>query len=200
VHEHDGFYFRFALGGAGLSFAGDNVKSDQQQIDGASLDGKGFAIPVHIALGGTVAPGLVLGGAIVGAQAATPQFSLRNYGQELTGDLGTITISSLGPFVDYYFNPKNGLHALAAVSYLTASVAEGSPTTDGLHVPAKDLSGTGFSLAAGIGYEWWVGEQWSLGALAAVQYGSATVKSSNDDFEAKLAFLLPGVLGTVTFH
>jgi hypothetical protein len=56
----------------------------------------------------------------------------------------------------------------------------------------------------GFGHEWWVGDQWSLGILGRVTYGSLTGKeefrSLPSDTEWSHSVLAPSVLMSVTYH
>jgi len=62
----------------------------------------------------------------------------------------------------------------------------------------KTMGGLGFML--GGGYEWWIAEQWSMGALLRFVYVS--VESSHDDKEVWMAkgFAVPELLFGATYH
>ena len=82
---HDGFYLRLALGGGSTSWT--RGKHHDEETAPAGL--------YDVALGGTIGPGVVLGGGLFNTVA----------------DLdGLYRLTVLAPFVDYYFNPHEGLH------------------------------------------------------------------------------------------
>lgn len=193
VRTHDGFYFRFGLGGGLL--AGGTV-SPPGFLD-ISLSGGG--IPVELAFGGTLPNGLVLGGGIYGISIPSPSYSNTN-GVSANG--GGAILSSIGPFVDWYPNPENGAHIEAAIGFAVVSAGKGTDTNGGSVVPfpPKDESGNGFSLLLGGGYEWWVGEQLSLGLLARLQYVSASVQGSGDTTSSSVKTWIPALLGTLTYQ
>ena len=63
----------------------------------------------------------------------------------------------------------------------------------------SESSGSGFGLTLGAGYDFWVGEQWSVGALARFQYVTAELEDDDDD-EVDFSAIVPGALFTVTHH
>ena len=59
--------------------------------------------------------------------------------------------------------------------------------------PGDDYSGTALGFVAGLGYEGWVGEQWSVGGLARVSYISGTMSAVNEKQrpDVKVSALVP---------
>ncbi len=196
---HDGFYFRAGIGAGGGSLAGSIADSDPAW-DGAGVGAKGVAIPVELSFGGTVAPGLVIGGGSFGAVLPAPDATANNYGAELEGSGGAVTLSSIGPFVDYYFDPSQGLHAQAGIAFAVVAAARGDDPGANLQLPPDDYSGTGWSSMAGLGWEAWVGEQSSLGVLGRIQFGGATLQSNDSDASVDANFLFLSMLATYTYH
>src|SRR5258706_15136989 len=107
AHTHDGFYARIALG-AGFGFG----KNEVDVAGSPTADVSGVAGAGELALGGTVARGLVLGGGSYGAFLTVPKY------KSDAGDVkgGPLVFQSLGPFVDFYFDPHGGGHAQAALA------------------------------------------------------------------------------------
>jgi hypothetical protein len=110
-----------------------------------------------------------------------------------------------GPYVAYYPNPTKGfnLEGSAGIGPLTWS--EGDPVSLGLSevsVPGTDYSGTGFGFTLGVGYEWFVGRDFSLGPLLRVQHVSGTAKTDDTDFieEIKLSATSTQVMFAGTYH
>jgi len=175
--EHDGFYLRLGLG---LSYVVDSVQSTV--FDEASMSGAGLAD--ELAIGGTPAPGLVVGGAIQDASAFAP--ALRIDGDERDGGPSSLGLSLIGPFLDYYFDPAQGLHAQALVGL-------GVLTAD----DSRDLP-VGFGASVGIGYEWWVGGESSLGLTARLVYARLSYDPSGID--ERHSVLAPSLMGVYTYH
>ncbi len=180
VRRHDGFYMRLGVGAAALA----------GEVGAVELGGAGLA--TEFALGGTVAPGLVVGGGSYPVFVPTTSYEFAT-GEKQDGD-GT-TVALIGPFVDYYINPAGGLHVQGSLGLNSSA----------LKAPSElEQSGVGLGLMLGVGYEWWVGEQWSMGVL-----GRLTTTASHE-VEGKVDGLLTvkndasfttfGLLATFTYH
>lgn len=199
---HDGFYLRLGFGFGGVW--GSAKEPDADEEDRVDFDGIG--VFGELAMGGTVAPGLVVGGGSYTAIIPAPTYERRDDGASVTG--GGVTAGLLGPMVDYYWDPSKGFHAQGALGISTVVAAEGdeeSTTIDGrevtLRIPGDDYSGTGFGLMLGVGYESWVGDEWSFGGLLRLVYLSAEVSSTEDDDDTlDVHGLTLGALATLTYH
>jgi hypothetical protein len=135
---HNGFYLR---GNVGLGSVG---------VDYGAAHGASFDLALDLMLGGMPSRGFALGGALL-----TDTMLSADLGAEI-GD-SNVTVGLLGPFVDGYPDPMDGWHLGAAAGLAGNSV--------------QDLgSGTfiGFGGAAFAGYDFWVGDEWSMGALVRV--------------------------------
>ncbi len=115
-----------------------------------NLSGSGFGGAFEIALGGTLGRGVVIGA------MSSPKVV---HAVGASGD-ETAVFSFVGPFVDFYPNPTKGLHLLGGGGVATATFPGGRTG------PAA----VSLELLAGAGYEWWVGDQWSIGRLGRVSY------------------------------
>src|SRR5438045_765689 len=69
AHTHDGFYLRLGLGFGGV---GGNVTPD---AGGPTTSMKGGTVSSELAFGGTVAPGLVIGGGIYSMIVPSPKYT-----------------------------------------------------------------------------------------------------------------------------
>jgi hypothetical protein len=114
-----------------------------------SFSGSGYGGALEIAIGGTIGQGVAVGA------MSSPKVvhAVGSSGNE------TAVFSFLGPFVDFYPDPTRGPHVLGGGGVATATFPGGK--TD----PAFSLE-----LFAGAGYEWWVGNQWSMGLLGRLSY------------------------------
>ena len=160
---HDGFQFRGTLGGGYLH--------DSESLEGTPVDFErsvsGAAALVELYLGGTPVPGLVLGGFLSGMSAPNPKakFNGASVGSD---DDATLGLGSIGPYVDYYPDVQGGLHVLGTLGYGLLSFDDGSGNGDDA---TSSETSSGFTLGAGIGYDAFVSDEWSLGALARLSYG-----------------------------
>jgi hypothetical protein len=196
IHEHDGFYLQLALGLGYLAsthaFDGVDVFSGVARRRTHGLNG--LAQLGSFTLGGTPARGLVLGGGVWGTNVWSPKLSV-----DIVTDAGTshfsattelLSISLFGPFVAWYPMPDQGLNTLfgLGVNYVA---------TDGVHaanVDAGAWSATGWGLVGAVGYEFWVSQQWSLGAQARATFTYAT--NGSHQYTA----VVPALCVVGTFH
>lgn len=144
AHVHDGFYFRLAEGYGYTSITGDGP-SGRTDVSGGGL-------ATTLLIGGTPAPGLVVGG---GFHFSTADGSLRG-GPRNSGAVSGLA-PTLGPFVDWYPDPKNGWHVGLLAGLGGTSLGDG---------PVSEASTTFASTLFG-GYDAWIGPEWSLGVFAA---------------------------------
>ncbi len=154
---HDGFYLRLGLGLAYTSLWGNGP------LGNASVSGTGVALSAWF--GGTVARGLVIGGALrledgVGAFNGGPMDAPGN---------ANGTFVQLGPFVDWYPTPEDGWHVGAQAGPGVTGVTDSQSRTSS----AIALAGSIFG-----GYDWWIGPQWSLGV--ALSLSTATSSGMTD--------------------
>ncbi len=185
---HDGLYVRIGLG------AGYVAGSASVAGESASPTMKGASIATELAVGTSLAPGLVIGGGEYSMIVPSPTFTSRG----VSGAAGAHHVSGLGPFVDYYFAPRGGLHAQAALlvggAFVTAKDGRGS------------AAGFGFGAMIGLGYEVAISERWSLGGVARLAAYRESLSSSDaftgTDTSAKstLAMLSPSCLLAVTLR
>ena len=191
IQRHDGFYLRLGLGAG-------RITTEFRRTDVSTLEGRGTGASssFEIALGGTVGSGLVLGGAMV-ADAAETVISddVTLDGRPVLREGWVLQYEAvatlIGPFVDWYLDDTLGFHVQAAVGLASIDFREGDVVSS--------RSSSGYGLLGGVGYELWVGDQWSMGVLA-----RATMYSTKDDESVTVwehvAFVLPGLLLTVTHH
>jgi hypothetical protein len=151
---------------------------------------RGSALPLDILIGGTLAPGLVLGGGLW----VTPGLKFHNEIHGETTDLEDdydLAFTHFGPFVDYYFDPKQGFHAMAAVGFAKLTLDDRS----GL---SSSTDASGYALTLGIGQDFWIGKQWSVGVLGRLTY--AILNESPDNETADHRVIAPALLASFTYH
>jgi len=176
---HDGLQFR---GTVGLGYISDAESSN------ATLHGGAGVLEVY--LGGTPARGLVIGGFLSGASAIGP--SVTADGLTVSSNDTRLTLVTVGPYIDYYPNPHEGLHILGTLGFadLTASYDDGT-------ISASD-SGTGVTVGGGIGYDWWVGRDWSLGILG--RFTFAATKRTVDGLNVSEDTVVPALLFSFSYQ
>jgi hypothetical protein len=170
---------------------------DDDLVDFES-DVSGHGIATELALGGTIASGFVLGGGLYATDVGEVDLDASFGVSGGTGEVSETTVEMnsfglLGLFGDWYFDPKGGLHAQAALGIGVASI-EHPLTSDEIA-----MGGLGWML--GIGYEAFIADEWSLGGLARVVGGSLEGEDPDDSSEKWRATLWsPVVLFTATYH
>lgn len=182
---HDGFFARSA---PGVAFYRAVVEDRGAEPRRNRI--RGVAQSAVLAVGGTPAPGLVVGGLIFTARV-DPEFVEENRTVSPDDDSVKLTVLHVGPFVDWYPDPRRGFHAQLALSF----VAQVESDTKGNPVEPPALGG---AAAFGLGYEWFLSSEFSVGGLARVA-GGALERSPRDGAE-RMLFLIPELALTVTYH
>jgi hypothetical protein len=136
----------------------------------------------EIAIGGTPAPGFVVGGV----------FTTMVY-PKVGGTSGdSFLAGQIGPFIDYYPIPTKGLHFLGAAGFGPMAFT-GFPTT-----------WVGFSWGGMVeaGYEFWVDKQMSFGAAARFGYaaGAVTPPDPFPRLPMNISGMFTGALLLFTYH
>jgi len=157
---HDGFYLGLQMGPGYSSMSASSGGSD--------ITVSGGGIELSLALGGAVAPNLILFGQIVGNSSIDPHIEVSGLG---SGDAkGSATVSGFGAGITYYVMPANVyLSGSALATRLTIS------DEDGNDVGKTNL---GFGLNLSVGKEWWVSDNWGLGG--AVQFMAARMEDQGE--------------------
>lgn len=154
-HKHDGFYFRFMLGPAGVAA----VANDDQET---TVSGGGGGL--GLAFGYAIAPNVILYGELFDNVALSPK--IERDGMETDTDSDTaFGLVGIGPGIAVYLPHNFYLSSTLAFARLVVD-----PDTD-----EEDDEGTsdfGVAITAAIGKEWWVSSNWGLG-LAFQIYGGA---------------------------
>ncbi len=185
IHYHDGFYLRLGLG---MGYFTTSVTVDPAPAVTRDVKITGLAIVGEFLLGGTPAPGFVIGGGSMGA--SVPSAKLEVDGQQVDTASDNVALSMLGIFMDVYPDPSAGLHIQGMVGFAQLSSNDDNNSDD---------NPTGLGLALGIGNEWWVGEQWGIGVMGRLMYANTNL-DLNNSITGKYSTLVPGLLFTATLH
>ena len=181
---------------------------------------------MEVAVGGTPTPGVVIGGGLYMSTVTRLKVTkVKQYGDSVDGARGSFGASTymlLGPLVDVFPDPTGGFHVQAAFGIGAITLGTGRTcfaSTDQYGYPIDDCTETsdstysGLGLMLGTGYEFWVGEQWGVGALARLVYISASSADDNGEGEVDVvpfggggtakwdhSALTPSLLFSATFH
>ncbi|MCC6213598.1 MAG: hypothetical protein IT376_01930 [Polyangiaceae bacterium] len=204
IREHDGFYLRVGLGAATHAFT---LKTERTKAFGQKWTARGGGAAMEFAMGGTVGSGFVIGGGIYGTSTGRPSYEVETGGASVQRDGSDFVVSGVGPFVDWYFDAKAGGHVQLALTVGGLSLA-GLPagivdSADPEVEPDEAVQGSGWSVVLGGGYEFWIGEQWSLGPLLRFQYSEGSLVETSDLEEIDpidVAGYSVSLLATVSFH
>jgi hypothetical protein len=172
ANEHDGFYLHMQTGPSYLRL----------RRDGFEYSGGGMSFA--ISLGGAITPNLILYGTIDFTFLDDPTISQTGYSY---GNSRTeIMLSSFGGGVAYYFMPLN--------VYLSGALLG---TDWELRQRNEKIaeSETGLGFTAQVGKEWWVSQNWGLGAA-----GKVLAASMKDDLAQRWNALTFAFLFSATYN
>jgi hypothetical protein len=176
-YSHDGFQFRGTIGPGYIS---DSVSFSDGSASG-TISGGGASLEIY--LGGTPVPGVTVGGFLTGSSAVNPSFS--QGGTTVSTSNTSYGVGTLGPYVDFYPNPTHGFHVLGTLGFAQLQVSDDSSGTK--------VTENGFTIGAGVGYDFWISGDWSLGVLARATFAnakgtSASVTETDNVFAPALLF------------
>lgn len=195
VHEHDGFFLRF---GIGYSYLSTKVKVTEPDtgVEG-TLKGSGVGIGLAM-IGGTVAPGFVLGGALLGHGYSEPDYELNGTDIDMTDR--TVTFSVIGLFAQYYFDAKSGGYLQALIGFGQLDDDDSDNNDESTERPQGAVFGIGG------GYDFWVGEQWSIGPELRLMYAplkyeeTFSLGGASSTLKADFDTTVFSLLFTATYH
>jgi hypothetical protein len=171
ARHHDGFYLRMGLG---PGFLHDSLSLTSSDATGkeASFDGsvKGSGVAIEIAFGGTVAPGVIVGGGLFHVIAFSRSIDTPGVDTQAKSTYGHFLVS---PVIDVYPDPSGGFHFEGGAGIAISNNVNVSTDVSMSSAPI------GFGAFAGVGYESWVADQWALGAL--LRLSVLRVREKQDD-------------------
>jgi hypothetical protein len=202
VREHDGFYARFGLGTSGYTDtlvsedfvpAGSPAGTPEQKSEGVLT---GFATVSEVSLGGTVARGFVVGLGFWSASALTLTYTETEEGPPPPEEfVRPENFALAGPFFDWFFNAKKGLHWQLGLGF---AVLHGlNPDTPRLRDRDTAIGG---GLMLGLGYDWFVSRQWSIGVLGRFTAGVVTEEDDAGVRWTHIPVAFPSTLFTAVYH
>ena len=183
IHEHDGFFLRMLYG------FGD-AELTEKDVLGSDMTFSGFGQAIRFQVGGTVAENLILYGEFGGVMQFDPD--LEYMGQSGTATDVTVSTFDLGGGITYYWMPSN--------IYFSISLLTSQATFEYKNI--KGESQFGFGINGMIGKEWWVGEQWALGAALYGYYCTMKDEGSIDgvNYSSDINSYSIGVMFSATYN
>jgi hypothetical protein len=159
AETHDGFYLRLHLGGGYTNMTASSG-ADSLKVAGGGI---GFGV----AVGGAIAPNLIIYGTIVTSQAENPDTSVND--MSLGSSSGSAGVEGIGPGLAYYIQPSNVFFAASLLgSRLTFTDNAGNRTAN---------TNVGFTFEGMVGKEWWVSDNWGLGVSGELMLGAMKDKA-----------------------
>lgn len=183
---HDGFFLRMGLNVGPLGVTEKYELNGQESPNESEFSGmtSGF----DLLIGGTPATGFALGGALIVTNTSDPTVKIG--GVEGTAD-GSLILGGIGVFANYYLDPTAGLHFQGLLGYGSLDYVR-SDGASGTNDPS------GAFLGLGVGYDFWIGDEWSVGPFGRVLYGSFT--SEVTGAKATDTYLYPSIGVAFTLH
>jgi hypothetical protein len=193
----DGFHLSMALG---LEYP--IARTDLGNgLEPGRVSGLGGAFDVFI--GGNLVPGMAVGLTLGGGSAPTPNFDYAASQATLAEGVANqsawevsdghlvlngsaLNVFRIGAFIDYYFGRDTNWHGLLTLGYASVSFTGG----------ALSDSPRGFAAQAGLGYDFWIGYNWSLGILGRVMWAPL----SSPEIGETIHVLSPNLGVGLTFH
>jgi outer membrane autotransporter protein len=181
---HDGLFFQGSLG-FGPGWVNEKLESGaaEQKLSASGLTGT-----FELLLGGSPAPGFVIGGGVAAHSMINP--TLEVGGEELETEDTSLGVTQLSLFSKWYPQPTGGLNLHGSVGYGSASV-----TVDGT---TRDAGTSGIVLGVGAGYDFWIGKEWSLGPQFRLTY--AHLSGEMDGIDVTDDCIFPTLAISATFH
>lgn len=167
-------------------FLGFHPGASYMILKGRDNDAKytGVGVGLDVLIGGAPFEGFTIGGIIGGATFPSPKYSGPDADLVTSVDLNLFRV---GAFLDYYTDPDSGFHLMAELGY-------GQVDTSGSKTSSATLGGV--FVAGGLGYDWWVSDNWSLGLLGRFGFGATEHSQSG----TKQWLMLPALNFTATYH
>jgi len=159
-HEHDGFYLRMA---GGIGSIDVTRSTDQAGIEnGIAYTGDtstfgGTSIFTELSIGATPFRRVVLAGTFLGDNLPTAELELASGSRFSLAS--TFTFAMLAASVDIFPDPNRGFHVGGGIGWAAATAHVSDPIF-------TTIGGGGPGVTVEFGYDAWVGDDWSIGAIA----------------------------------
>ena len=160
------------------------------EIRGRFTAPRTFSLPEH-----AVIPGLIIAADIGGHDVSNPSRSQRNDSYSPAG----VSYSRLGVMADWYINPRRGFHVQSGIAFASLTLPDSTRNLRTFQTASYPdaLSGVGGNI--GVGWEGWVGADWSIGGLLRFDWASLRQSVDNGGV-ARASVTTPSLLFTMTFN
>ncbi len=200
---HDGLYARlgFTIGGTSDTMTSDRARlGDFGTYRGVEVKHDGVTPGTHLAIGFTPIAGLALAGSLETATiVAGESDSFRFRGGSVSDGyvFKTAQLELIGLLVDWYPWPEKGFHVQASPGFAVFIAGQGDTPANAPRLRAH--TATGWGSGFGVGYEWWIGDEWGLGLLGRVLYASVSGQDApGNEWSHRMLAAAIGV--TATYH
>jgi hypothetical protein len=193
-HYHDGFYLRISAGFGGAWTSSKVTSGDFSSTDRPKSEVSGSGASFDFMMGGTPAPGLVVGGGILFQETFSPSVP-QPEGTSVPGfDPGTLSslpFLMIGPMVDAFPNPSYGFHFGGLLGLAQMGLKDNQGNSSG-----------GVGIAAWLGYMWWTSSQWSIGGLVrgSAAWTGRTVGPEGNQFDVADNSRTVNVMFSAAYH
>ena len=136
-------------------------------------------------------PWIVLGGAFVFHEISNPTLKQGGQSFDTTALDLSLNVATLGLFTAIYPVPTSGFNLHALLGYSEISVSIGGNTTN-VGNP------TGVSFMGGLGYDFWISDNWSIGPDFRIAYCKAKYASNGETND--MSMFIPTLSFTATYH
>ena len=191
AERHDGLMLRLAIGFGG-GWARREVNLDTFELLGGDGTTKlsGGGVTLSADLGGAVVENLIIHGRLALFGLGDPKITRHDVrlGSDDKNGVGSVLVA---PAITYYIMPIN--------LYLTGAIGLAATSAMIVQEDDQDSHGAwGFGLNFDVGKEWWVNDDWGLGAAARFWYANG--KNTIDHIDTKYSLTAMGVLFTATYQ
>ncbi len=165
---HDGFYLSLAMG---MGFQSIDFVLDDH--DDRTTSQSGLATDIDVKIGFSLTNNLALHMTLAGNTPTSTIYDLEDFNEDDEFEDFKANLSILGIGATYYF-PGN-YFASASIGIGQFRVCDDIATFQAnVQSSPDDYSRSGFAFQLAGGKEWWVSENWGIGATAAILYGRET--------------------------
>jgi hypothetical protein len=184
-YHHDGFFARVQ---AGLMLFSAHVEGSLGGRQRSQI--RAYGQSSEISVGATVAPGAVVALSIMSA-LLDPTFVENGIEVSPDDDSVKVTLARVGPLLDWYPNPARGFHAQVA-----ASLALQAESDEKGRLIEPGAAGVAF--AVGLGQEWFVSQEISIGFVARVNGGH--IARAEQGLRERSLWVAPELALAYTYH
>lgn len=181
IHRHDGFFLRLMLGaGPFTSTIDDNA--------GTEYECTGTAVNFRLQAGYAFTDNLIL--FIDNAASSIEDPEIKMNGVTVQEEGSTIGTSDLGVGASYYFMPYN--------IFLSASLTMSQTSFEGDYIDGN--SDIGWGIHAMAGWEWWISENWGIGAALLFSYSEQKANEELSGLENDITNRYFGIMLSATYN